>query len=249
MNFTTSFRTPDDVRSEWAGQGVPAFASADYDRSLDAICERLGVKPGSTTVPRAAITCYSSVSRSSAGIKTGCPRNVRGCDQGTSCGYCGQGCRLGAKQSTVKTWLADAHGQRARASSSEPGRSACPLRTDRRGESRHAPRMGIEFVSAGPRAVVAACGAVNTPALLKRSGLENPNSIGKHLRLHPVTAAWGVFDEEIVPWEGMLASTYSDQDADMDGDGYGVKYEHVATPPSILDARSRPGAEVATTPS
>ena len=41
-------------------------------------------------------------------------------------------------------------------------------------------------------------------------------------------------DEEIRPWEGMLASTYSDQDMDMDGRGYGVKYGHVATPPSIL---------------
>ena len=32
----------------------------------------------------------------------------------------------------------------------------------------------------------------------------------------------------------MLSSTFSDHDADMDGHGYGVKYEHVATPPSIL---------------
>ena len=45
---------------------------------------------------------------------------------------------------------------------------------------------------------------------------------------------WGQFDEEVRPWEGMLASTYSDQDVDMDGNGYGVKYEHVAIPPSIL---------------
>jgi long-chain-alcohol oxidase len=45
---------------------------------------------------------------------------------------------------------------------------------------------------------------------------------------------WGQFDEEVRPWEGMLSSTFSDRDADMDGRGYGVKYEHVATPPSIL---------------
>ena len=42
------------------------------------------------------------------------PRNVRGCDQGEVCGYCGYGCKLGAKQSTVKTWLADAAGDGAR---------------------------------------------------------------------------------------------------------------------------------------
>ena len=30
---------------------------------------------------------------------------------------------------------------------------------------------------------------------------------------------WGQFDEEVRPWEGMLSSTYSDQDSDMDGRG------------------------------
>ena len=45
--------------------------------------------------------------------------------------------------------------------------------------------------------------------------------------------AWGICDEEVRPWEGMLAGNYSDQDADMD-DGYGVKYEHTAIVPSIL---------------
>ena len=83
------------------------------------------------------------------------------------------------------------------------------------------------------RAVVSACGALHTPALLARSGVRS-KALGKHLRLHPVLVMWGQFDEPVRPWEGMLASTYSDQDADMNGDGYGVKYEHVATPPSIL---------------
>jgi len=42
------------------------------------------------------------------------PRNVRGCEQGANCGYCNYGCRYGAKQSTVKTWLADADAAGAR---------------------------------------------------------------------------------------------------------------------------------------
>src|SRR5262249_59603155 len=38
------------------------------------------------------------------------PRNVSGCDQeGSECGWCGFGCRRGAKQSALKTWLVDAH--------------------------------------------------------------------------------------------------------------------------------------------
>ena len=82
------------------------------------------------------------------------------------------------------------------------------------------------------RAVVAACGAIHTPALLKRSGLENAN-IGKHLKLHPATAVWGVFDEELKPWEGTMQALYSDEHRYLDG-GYGLKYETAPTHPSFL---------------
>jgi long-chain-alcohol oxidase len=88
-------------------------------------------------------------------------------------------------------------------------------------------------VTVRARAVVSACGALHTPVLLSRSGVGS-KALGKHLRLHPVLVLWGQFDEQVRPWEGMLSSTYSDQDSDMDGSGYGVKYEHVAIPPSIL---------------
>ena len=35
------------------------------------------------------------------------------------------------------------------------------------------------------------------------------------------------------PWEGTLGATFSDELLDM-GEGYGIKYEQAATPPSIL---------------
>ena len=71
------------------------------------------------------------------------------------------------------------------------------------------------------RAVIAACGAIHTPALLKRSGLQNPN-IGKHLKLHPATVVFGVYDEQLKPWEGTMQALYSDQFRDLH-DGYGLK--------------------------
>ena len=52
-------------------------------------------------------------------------------------------------------------------------------------------------------------------------------NIGTHLRLHPATAVFGVFDEELKPWEGVMQALYSDQHRDLD-DGYGVKYETAA---------------------
>ena len=82
------------------------------------------------------------------------------------------------------------------------------------------------------RAVVVACGAIHTPALLKRSGLQNPN-VGKHLRLHPASAVFGIFDEELRPWEGVMQALYSDQHRDLDG-GYGLKYETAANHPHLF---------------
>ena len=38
INYCTSFRTPDDVRQEWAAAGVPWFTGDEYTRSLDAVC-------------------------------------------------------------------------------------------------------------------------------------------------------------------------------------------------------------------
>ncbi|CAN0387413.1 unnamed protein product, partial [Ectocarpus sp. 8 AP-2014] len=45
------------------------------------------------------------------------------------------------------------------------------------------------------RAVVVSGGAINTPAILLRSGLTHP-MIGRHLCLHPVLAVGGVFPED-----------------------------------------------------
>jgi choline dehydrogenase-like flavoprotein len=57
--------------------------------------------------------------------------------------------------------------------------------------------------------VVAAAGAVETPALLLRSGLGG--QVGHHLRLHPGTAAFGLFDRQVRPWEGTLQARHSDE--------------------------------------
>src|SRR5215471_664087 len=43
VNYCTSFRTPDDVRQEWAEAGARWIASGEYTKSLDAVCDRLHV--------------------------------------------------------------------------------------------------------------------------------------------------------------------------------------------------------------
>ena len=229
VNYTTSFRTPDDVRSEWAAHGVPAFASDEFEQSLDAVCARLGVNQEHNTPSSRERVMQRGLVELGWHVDA-MPRNVRGCDQGENCGYCGFGCRLGAKQSTVKTWLADAYAAGTRI--------LVKTRAERviveGGRARGVQARTVEGhrVTVHAQAVVAACGAVHTPALLRRSGLSNAN-IGKHLRLHPATVAWGVFEEQVKPWGGTMQALYSDQHRYLDG-GYGVKYESAAIHPSLL---------------
>jgi choline dehydrogenase-like flavoprotein len=73
------------------------------------------------------------------------------------------------------------------------------------------------------RAVVAAGGSIQTPALLLRSGLRNPN-IGRHLHLHPVAAVFGIYREPIEGWHGALQTAACDHFAGADG-GYGFIIE------------------------
>jgi len=231
INYCTSFRTPDEIRTEWAAAGVPWFASEEYTRSLDAVCERLHVNLEHNRISRREQILDRGL-RALGWHVDAMPRNVIGCDQGKVCGYCGYGCALGAKQSATKTWLADAqqHGAqfvvetRALRVRIEAG-SATGV---------EARSKGGHCVNIRCKAVISACGSIHTPALLLRSGLRNEH-IGRHLHLHPVSNVCGVFEEEIRPWEGTMQAIYSDEHRFLTGN-YGVKYETTALQPVIAAA-------------
>jgi choline dehydrogenase-like flavoprotein len=110
-----------------------------------------------------------------------------------SCGSCIQGCASNAGKSTMNTYIADAL-----------ARGILELRANTTVERvlvEGGEATGVELVGgAGERrtvragAVVVAGGAVNTPQILLRSGLESP-AIGRYLGLHPVRLVYGLFDE------------------------------------------------------
>ncbi|OHV34114.1 MULTISPECIES: GMC family oxidoreductase N-terminal domain-containing protein [Pseudofrankia] len=230
VNWTTSFPTPPEVRAEWAALGVKQFDLPEFSDALDAVSRRLSVNvDNSDACARDAV--MERGLRALGWHVDATARNVTDCDMGVDCGRCGYGCRRGAKQSVTKTWLADAESHGARLVVNVDARRVA-VRGGRAVGVQGLTRDG-HTVTVRARSVVVAAGAIQTPALLRRSGLANPN-IGRYLRLHPATAVWGVYDEEIRPWEGGLQTRYSREHGDLDGSGYGVIYETGPGNPAAL---------------
>jgi choline dehydrogenase-like flavoprotein len=78
-------------------------------------------------------------------------------------------------------------------------------------------------VTVHAKQVVVAAGALETPAVLLRSAIGGP-ATGKHLRLHPSSGMFGVYEEDQRSWWGPPQAAVMDEFRDL-GDGYGLLVE------------------------
>lgn len=251
INWTSSFALPEATRAQWDRlSGLRLFSSTTFVAAIERVSARIDVNvESSPAAPRDQV--LERGLRALGWDVDVIPRNARGCPSDLECGYCGLGCRHGTKRSTAATYLADAIAAGARLVAGatadrvilEGGRASGVVATVRAGGGAVPVRLTVRA-----RRVVAACGTLHTPALLLRSGLSNPG-IGRGLRLHPVTAVAGIFDERIEPWTGQMQTRGSRHVADV-RDGYGALLEtgpiHWALPASAFgwDGPERHRADV-----
>ena len=228
VNYTISFETPPKVLEQWARiSGIDAFISGEFEENQKEAATRLNVNRDSSALN--ARERFMEEGLKSLGWHIDqMPRSVKNCTQDEQCGYCGFGCRVGAKQAP-RVYLEEASSNGARIMT-RADVTKVTVRDGRatgiRGRSgRHS------FTIDARKAVVVAAGAIETPALLLRSGLSG--EVGKHLHLHPGYGVWGVFDEEARPWEGVQMSRYSDEMRHVD-DGYGPIFESVPMHPGTF---------------
>jgi choline dehydrogenase-like flavoprotein len=236
INWTASFRTPDYVLDEWEREhGLHGFTGPAFRAALDAVCEREHVGTDESTFNPQNQALHDGCVK--LGYHAGIiPRNVHGCGTPPACGWCCFGCPSGAKQSTARTWLQDA------ANAGAEFVVNC-----------HVDKVLIEYdkavgvaATAGMAAtggshqllvrakrVVVAAGALHTPAILIRSGIQNPN-IGQNLRIHPVTSVRAEMPHLSEPWRGVMMAAYSDELVNLDGHHYGVKLETPPTHPGLM---------------
>ncbi len=233
VNYMNCIRTPEWIRREWASMGLEGLDTPDYDRHLDAVWERLSVNDSATSQNRTHKKLIAGCDRLGYSSRALTRNADPSCDDPRVCGYCFAGCQKGCKQSTMKTFLQDASdagarvvvGARAERILIEDGRAAGVQATVTH------PDGSTTVLTVRAQTVVVACGAIESPALLLRSGIGGP-AVGKHLRLHPAGVVSGVYEEPIEGWIGQLQSALSDQFSDCEGD-YGFLLEAAGVAPGI----------------
>lgn len=231
INWSASFRTPDSVVHEWEQDyGVGGYTGKEYQTALDMVCRRLNVNERESKLnPQNAILERGG---KALGYKTGViPRNVKGCED---CGFCTFGCAFGSKQSALKTYLQDAYDHGARIAVNF---------TAERVLIEYGRAVGVVGIALGTnsqpvsvtvraRVVVAAGGAIHTPALFLRSGLGNVH-IGRNLHLHPTTVTFGLFEEAVRGWQGPPMTRFVSQFAALDRESYGFVLETAPVHPGL----------------
>jgi choline dehydrogenase-like flavoprotein len=234
VNYMNCIRTPDHIREEWSRHGIEGIADPGYDEHLDAVLHRINATDEATTQNRQhrkMIEALDALGMEHRAIV----RNVdTSCEDPRVCGYCLTGCQKGCKQSTMKTFLQDASDAGARVvvgchadrlMVGDDGRAAGVQATVTR------PDGSTAELTVNAPTVVVACGSIESPALLLRSGIGGP-AVGKHLRLHPAAIVNGIYDEPIEAWIGQIQSELSDHFAHCE-DEWGFLIESVGALPSI----------------
>jgi choline dehydrogenase-like flavoprotein len=205
VNGGMSWRTPARVLDRWAEQeGIKAIREKDLEPYFTRVESRLSV----------GLQDPETIGRDSELFKAGADakgwaiipnrRNQLHC-AGTN--SCTSGCPTGAKRSMLVTSVPRALSLGARL--------FADCRVDRvtrsgsavTGVTGHVSRPGGRTgpkITVRARTVIVAGGAIQTPALLMRSGLRSASGqLGRNLSLHPNAVVTAFFDEDVTGWHGV----------------------------------------------
>jgi choline dehydrogenase-like flavoprotein len=232
INSGTCFRPPAAVAGSWHREH--GFALADLELLGPRIADveaTIGVAPapmevlgrnGELALEGAAALDWQSapLRRNAPGCRgacqcaIGCPNNAKG---GVHLNALPQACEAGARIVT---------GLQVQRVLSEAGHAGGVLA--RRAD-------GSEVRISAPLVIVAA-GAIPTPPLLRRSGLGSHPRLGRNLSIHPATGITAGFEQEVVPWSGVMQSVGIEELHESEG----VLIEATGSPPG-MGAISAPG--------
>jgi choline dehydrogenase-like flavoprotein len=211
VNWTTSLRTPSRILQHWRERfGLEQMKPEVLEPHWAWAEERLSIKRW----PEGAANRNNGLLWDGLG-KLGYeramnPRNVKNC---ANLGYCGMGCPIDAKQSTLVTLIPEAV---------ERGLSLytnCWVYrlewSGRRVVAAHARVLDernnntSKTVTVRAKTFALCGGAINSPVLLLRSGLTANDNVGRRTFLHPVVSTMGFFSEPVDGHAGAPQSVHS----------------------------------------
>jgi choline dehydrogenase-like flavoprotein len=193
INTKVALRAHERDFAKWEDAGGLRFGPADLESHYDHVAEVLGVRERSDW-PKCVRTLEPGFRALGAELHPVHSYTDHNC---MKCGSCLQGCPTNAGKSTMTSWIHPAW-----AEGLLDLRAEAPVERVLIEQRNGAPEAtGVEYVDSSGEtrvieadAVVVAGGALNTPQLLIRSGVENP-AVGRNLGWHPVRFAFGLFDE------------------------------------------------------
>jgi choline dehydrogenase-like flavoprotein len=219
VNWTSCFRTPPETLAHWTRHyGLKDFTPAALTPWFESMEKRLNVE--TWPIRNASNDVLYRGAKKLGWHVEQIPRNVKAC---RNLGYCGMGCPVDAKQSMLVTTIpaALAHGAvlvtHARAHRLE-------IRGDRVAaviahalEANCVDPTGVQIRVEAPYVVLAG-GAINSPAVLLRSGAPDPHgNVGGRTFLHVTSVSTAVMPEKVDPFYGAPQSVYSNQFLFRDG--------------------------------
>ncbi|ORY78631.1 hypothetical protein BCR37DRAFT_414939 [Protomyces lactucae-debilis] len=231
INWSASLQTPALIRKEWADKtGYGWYQTAEFQNSLDFVCNRMGVSADHIEHNFANAKLLEG-SKKLGHVAYAVPQNTGGSKH--YCGHCPHGCRNGDKMGGLITWLSDAkdHGAQFLQDTlvkkviieSGVAKGALVLHN------------GREITIRAERVIISA-GTLNTPCILKASGLHDPE-IGRGLKMHPCSFITAHFeDAQTRPHEGGILTTVSLAAFNKDGSGHGAYLEVVSNQPGLHSA-------------
>jgi choline dehydrogenase-like flavoprotein len=229
INGAIVWRLPEDAHARCFGAAgaTDAFTLRDLDRCFDRIERDLSVAPASD----ALLGGNGRLMREGA-TKLGwrghaIRRNVVDC-RGSS--RCLEACPTMRKQSMEATYLPRARALGARVVAEREVRTI-EVRGDRAVAALGRDARGDTFRVEARRGVILAASAIQSPCILRRSGLGGSHA-GEHFTAHPATAVMGVYRDPVRIWEGATQSYEVDQFR-----GEGFKMETASLPLELAGVR------------
>ena len=231
VNGGMSWRTPAQVLQRWASEeGIAGISEQDMEPYFAKVESRISV----------GLQDPETIGKDMQLLKAGADAkgwkiipNLRNQLHCAGTNNCTNGCPTGAKRSMLVTNVPRALSRGARLFAdcraeriTRSGRTVTGIeaRFVRPG-GHHGPRLTVRSA-----VVVVAGGAVQTPALLARSGLRSRSGqLGRNLSLHPNAKVIALFDEEVIGWHG-VHQAYQVREFMEDG----ILLTAVNVPPSLI---------------